>query len=28
VMLAALLIFLPLTSAGDPNEPPPPTAIM
>lgn len=28
VMLAALLIFLPLTSAGDPHEPPPPTAIM
>jgi putative OPT family oligopeptide transporter len=26
--LAALLIFLPLTSAGDPNEPAPPTAIM
>jgi putative OPT family oligopeptide transporter len=27
-ILAALLIFLPLTSAGDPNEPPPPAAIM
>ena len=26
--LAALLIFMPLTSAGDPNEPPPPAAIM
>jgi putative OPT family oligopeptide transporter len=26
--LAALMIFLPLTSAGDPNEPAPPTAIM
>jgi putative OPT family oligopeptide transporter len=28
VGLAALMIFLPLTSAGDPNEPAPPTAIM
>jgi putative OPT family oligopeptide transporter len=27
-ILAALMIFLPLTSAGDPNEPAPPTAIM
>jgi uncharacterized oligopeptide transporter (OPT) family protein len=27
-LLAALMIFLPLTSAGDPNEPAPPTAIM
>jgi putative OPT family oligopeptide transporter len=27
-LLAALLIFVPLTSAGDPNEPPPPTAMM
>jgi putative OPT family oligopeptide transporter len=26
--LAVLMIFLPLTSAGDPNEPAPPTAIM
>jgi hypothetical protein len=26
--LAALMIFLPITSAGDPNEPAPPTAIM
>ena len=26
--LAALMIFLPLTSAGDPNEPAPPTAMM
>src|SRR5580698_7172606 len=26
--LAALMIFLPLTSAGDPSEPAPPTAIM
>jgi putative OPT family oligopeptide transporter len=26
--LSALLIFLPLTSAGDPNEPAPPTAMM
>jgi len=26
--LAALLIFLPLTTAGDPNEPAPPTAMM
>jgi hypothetical protein len=28
VGLAALMIFLPPTSAGDPNEPAPPTAIM
>jgi putative OPT family oligopeptide transporter len=28
VALAALMIFLPPTSAGDPNEPAPPTAIM
>jgi protein-S-isoprenylcysteine O-methyltransferase Ste14 len=28
VGLAALMIFLPLTSAGDPNEPAPPTAMM
>ena len=28
VGLAALMIFLPLTSAGDPSEPAPPTAIM
>jgi len=27
-ILAVLLIFLPLTSAGDPNEPAPPTAIV
>ena len=27
-ILAALLIFVPMTSAGDPNEPPPPTAMM
>lgn len=27
-LLAALMIFLPLTAAGDPNEPAPPTAIM
>jgi len=27
-LLAALLIFVPMTSAGDPNEPPPPTAMM
>jgi putative OPT family oligopeptide transporter len=27
-LLAALMIFLPLTSAGDPNEPAPPTAMM
>jgi putative OPT family oligopeptide transporter len=27
-LLAALLIWLPLSSAGDPNEPAPPTAIM
>ena len=26
--LAALMVFLPLTSAGDPSEPAPPTAIM
>lgn len=26
--LAALMIWLPLTAAGDPSEPPPPTAIM
>ena len=26
--LAALMIWLPLTSAGDPNEPAPPTAMM
>ena len=26
--LAALMIFLPVTAAGDPNEPAPPTAIM
>jgi uncharacterized oligopeptide transporter (OPT) family protein len=28
VGLAALMIFLPLSSAGDPNEPAPPTAMM
>ncbi|MFZ0297885.1 MAG: oligopeptide transporter, OPT family [Candidatus Sulfotelmatobacter sp.] len=28
VLLAGLMIWLPLTSAGDPNEPAPPTAIM
>ncbi len=28
VLLAALMIFLPLSCAGDPNEPAPPTAIM
>jgi putative OPT family oligopeptide transporter len=28
VLLAVLMIFLPLSSAGDPNEPAPPTAIM
>ena len=28
VLLAALMIWLPLASAGDPNEPAPPTAIM
>ena len=27
-LLAALLILVPMTSAGDPNEPPPPTAMM
>jgi hypothetical protein len=27
-LLAALMIFLPLSSAGDPNEPAPPTAMM
>lgn len=27
-VLAVLLIFVPMTSAGDPNEPPPPTAMM
>ena len=27
-LLAALLIFVPFSSAGDPNEPPPPTAMM
>lgn len=27
-LLAVLLIFVPMTSAGDPNEPPPPTAMM
>jgi hypothetical protein len=27
-LLAALMILLPLTSAGDPNEPAPPTAMM
>jgi hypothetical protein len=27
-LLAALMIWLPLSSAGDPNEPAPPTAIM
>ena len=27
-ILATLLIFVPMTSAGDPNEPPPPTAMM
>ncbi len=27
-LLAALMIYLPLTSAGDPNEPAPPTAMM
>jgi len=27
-ILAVLLIFVPMTSAGDPNEPPPPTAMM
>jgi hypothetical protein len=28
VALAALMILWPLTSAGDPNEPAPPTAMM
>ncbi len=28
VFLAGLMVFLPLTSAGDPNEPAPPTAMM
>jgi hypothetical protein len=28
VGLAALMIWVPLTSAGDPNEPAPPTAMM
>jgi hypothetical protein len=28
VLLAGLMIWLPLTSAGDPNEPAPPTAMM
>ena len=28
VALAALMIWLPLSSAGDPNEPAPPTAMM
>jgi hypothetical protein len=28
IFLAALMIRLPLTSAGDPNEPAPPTAMM
>jgi hypothetical protein len=28
VLLAALMILLPLTAAGDPNEPAPPTAMM
>ena len=28
VLLAGLMIFLPLSSAGDPNEPAPPTAMM
>jgi hypothetical protein len=28
VALAALMIRLPLSSAGDPNEPAPPTAMM
>jgi hypothetical protein len=27
-LLAVLMIFLPLSSAGDPNEPAPPTAMM
>jgi putative OPT family oligopeptide transporter len=27
-LLAVLLIFVPMTSAGDPSEPPPPTAMM
>jgi len=27
-ILAVLLIFVPMTSAGDPNEPPPPAAMM
>jgi hypothetical protein len=27
-LLAALMIWLPLTGAGDPNEPAPPTAMM
>jgi hypothetical protein len=27
-LLAGLMIFLPLSSAGDPNEPAPPTAMM
>jgi len=27
-LLAGLMIFVPLTSAGDPNEPAPPTAMM
>jgi len=26
--LAALMTFIPVTAAGDPNEPAPPTAIM
>jgi len=26
--LTALMIFLPITAAGDPNEPAPPTAMM
>ena len=28
IALAALMILLPLSSAGDPNEPAPPTAMM
>jgi hypothetical protein len=28
ILLAGLMIFLPLSSAGDPNEPAPPTAMM
>ncbi len=28
LLLAALMIFMPITSAGDPSEPAPPTAMM